>query len=109
MGSFGEVALSYTNRRTATIVCSKPTIFLTLNKTSFGSILESAKNMTVDLLELIKSRYPGIFQSHLADIMCHLHEKDIGRGTFLMTYGKKVDFVYIIKQGTAKVTHPIAL
>ena len=36
--------------------------------------------------------------------MCHLHEKDMGRGTFLMTYGKKVDFVYIIKQGTAKVT-----
>ena len=61
MGSFGEVALSYTNRRTATIVCSKPTIFLTLNKASFGSILESAKNMTADLLELIKARYPGIF------------------------------------------------
>ena len=58
--TFGDIALSYSNIRTATCVTSRKCVFLTLQKTVFTSILKNIIHLTSELIIKVKEHFPGL-------------------------------------------------
>jgi len=76
---------------------------LTLSKSIYLHILERSSNLTADLFHRIKEHYPSFLTSQLANILCHLKERELVRGFYLQQFNKKVEICYLIKSGEAKV------
>jgi CRP-like cAMP-binding protein len=101
--SFGEIALSYTNKRTATIVASKQSYLLSLSKRAFTEVCEKASETTAIFLKFLKESFPGLDNNCLANLLCLLKEKKFPLGTKLAEAGKIPDSCFIIKSGRVNV------
>ena len=101
--SFGHIALSYTNRRTATIVSRKNVHLLSLQKSFFTEIGSKINQQTEVILDFLKSAFPGLSTNHLANLMSKMKEKTYRMNTKILEKGKFPKFCYIIKSGEVKV------
>lgn len=102
--SFGNIALSFSNLRTATIVCLKETHLLSLDKRSYLEILESDAEDTGKMLRFLKKSFPGLDKLSLANIMCHLEEKEYRMNAELYGKGSQAKYCYIVKKGSVRVS-----
>lgn len=75
MASFGEIALSYTNKRTATIVAEEESFVLSLSKKAFQEVCEKASETTAVFLKFLKDSFPGLDNNCLANLLCLIQEK----------------------------------
>jgi len=105
--SFGDIALSVTNRRTAGAVSLSPSLLLTLNRKSYQSIVLKSKNSAFELFSIIKERYPTSLSSHVANILCKMKEKKLQFGALLAKEGTVPDKCYIIKKGEVKFSKKV--
>lgn len=103
LGTFGEIALSYTNRRTATIVSTKETYLLSLTSWAFNDICDKASDLTAIFLRFLKDNFPGLTNAGLANLLCLLTEKKFHYGKKLTQIGKIPENCYIIKSGYVQV------
>ena len=104
LSTFGEIALSYTNRRTATIMASQDCTMLTLSKKVFSEVCDDARGQTANFLRFLKESFPGLSNSCLANLLCRLKERKMKLGTKLVNLGKIPESCYIIKTGHVKIT-----
>lgn len=102
-GTFGEIALSYTNRRTATIVPTKHSYLLSLTSRAFNDICDKASDLTAIFLRFLKQSFPGLTNAGLANLLCLLKEVKVKYGRKLTEIGKVPENCYIIKSGFVKV------
>ena len=105
--TFGEIALSYSNIRTASIIATKECKLLSLSKTSFLQICDNMADFTSHFIKFLKTSFPGLTSKNLANIMCDLKLKSVPLGFKLLEAGKKPEKCYIIKSGSCKVKIPI--
>lgn len=103
-GTFGEIALSYTNRRTATIVSTKKSYLLSLTSRNFNDICDKASDLTAIFLRFLKQSFPGLTNAGLANLLCLLKEKKVKYGRKLTEIGKVPTHCYIIKSGFVQVS-----
>jgi cAMP-dependent protein kinase regulator len=101
--TFGEIALSYTNRRTATIVANERTFLLSLSKKAFQDVCQRANENTGNFLKFLKDSFPGLSHNSLANLLCTLKEKRVRLGKKLMTTGQIPKHCYIVKKGRVKL------
>lgn len=105
--TFGEIALSYTKRRTATVITSKRSYFLTLSKKAFNEICEGSSYQTASMLELLENEFVGLSQNSVADILCSMTEKNYCRGTELVHIGETPPKLYFLKEGSIVVINSL--
>jgi len=101
--SFGEIALSYTNYRTASCFTSAETYLLFLSKSSFYEICNQTISLTNTLLRFFKETFPGLGNRYLADMICLIKKKAVPYGFKLIERGMVPSNCYIIWKGEAKV------
>jgi len=102
-GTFGEVAISYTKKRTATVVTSKETYFLTLSKAAFTRICERSSETTSYLLHLFENCFPNLSKPDLATILALAREEEIPLNAIILKQGVPPPNCFIIKSGHFKM------
>ena len=101
--TFGDIALSYSNRRTATCVTSKKCVFLTLQKSVFTSILKNIIHLTSELIIKVKEHFPGLYNNNLANILCKFKKKIFPFGCPIIKFNTIPKYCYIVDIGEVKV------
>jgi len=104
--SFGEVALSYSGYRTATICTTKDTHLISLDKKSYLEILEASSDETVRYIRFLKSAFPGLSKYNIVNIMCQLDEVHVRMNSTLFRAGETATECLIIKKGAVRLTKP---
>jgi len=102
--TFGEIALSVNQHRTATVIASKKTTLLTLDKAKFKEMCAYTAGFTSFLLDILKKTFPNMSSKHLAHLLCQVKEISLPRNTKLTEQGKIPNSCYIIKRGAVKVS-----
>ena len=104
LSSFGEVALTYSGMRTATVCTTMETHLISLDKKSYLEILESSSDDILRFLKFLKKCFDGLNKFSLVNLMCLIEEVSFRLNHRLMQVGTIPDYCYIIKKGSVRVS-----
>ena len=102
--TFGEVALTYSGMRTATVCTTVETHLISLDKKTYLEILESSTDDVIRFLKFLSRCFEGLNKFSLVNLMCLAEEFTMRMNSKLFEIGTRPDFCYIVKKGSVRVT-----
>lgn len=106
---FGDIAFSYDNKRTGTIICNEDSIFAVMNKENYEKHLKEMNEKIIksNITSLQASKaFNSISTTFMKkfNIISHFDMFSFNRNKFLYHSDQEIDFIYFIKKGSIELT-----
>ena len=107
--TFGELALMYSQARTATVTCSKPGNLFAMDRTVFKAVIKfggAGSNKQTRALETLKSIdiLRSLSGDMLKKISSGLEEVSYSQGEYIVRQGDETQSLYLIMEGHVRCT-----
>ena len=101
--SFGELALTVTSRRTATIMALKQSHLIQLDKETFLTIMDQEVEETKHHTFIIQKNLPYLKINHMTELVVRMEKAEVKYGEILQNFDEPAPHLIIVKKGTLRI------
>lgn len=101
--SFGELALTVTSRRTATIMALKQSHLIQLDRETFLSIMDQEVEETKHHTFIIQKNLPHLKINHMTELVVRMEKAEVGFGEILQDFDEPAHHMIIVKKGLLRI------